>query len=324
MTTEPAEARGTTAWYLLIHQLPPQPLYLRAKIRRQLSRVGAIALKKAVYALPEEPPCLEDFQWIAQEAIAGGGEAFVCRADFPDLAVAELLRSRSRGQRDADYRNLLEELPRSRGAGRTGAAPTRRSLARARARLKEIRRIDFFGASLQAEAERRIADLEKRDSRRIQSSAVVRRSDLVGKIWVTRPGVKVDRIASAWFVRRFLDAGARFRFDAPSKPGRPREVSFDVLGGDFTHEGDRCTLETLILRTGIRDRALVRIAEIVHDIDLKDGKFGRLEAPGVEQVLAGLLAGISADSQRLVEGFRIFDQLYRSFRKPSLSKKKSR
>jgi hypothetical protein len=312
--------RRTAVWYLLIHQLPPQPLYLRAKIRQQLSRVGAIPLKKAVYALPETPECLEDLQWIAQEATAGGGEAFLCRASFLERRTEEILRSRSRKERDADYQILLEELARP-GGPTPAAGSAADSLAGARAKLQDIRKIDFFDASMRRAVERRIGELEKRTARKPKSTARLRRSDLAGKIWLTRPGVKVDRIASAWFVRRFIDSNARFRFEADSRPAGPREVSFDVVGGDFTHEGDRCTLETLLLRTGIRDGSVSEIAEIVHDIDLKDGKFGRLEAPGVEQILAGLLAGISADSQRLVEGFRIFDQLYRSFRKPSVSKK---
>jgi hypothetical protein len=323
LKSKATERRRTTVWYLLIHQLPPQPLYLRAKIRQQLSRVGAIPLKKAVYALPETPECLEDLQWIAQEATAGGGEAFLCRATFLERRTEEILRSRSRKERDGDYQILLEELARP-GTPTLPAGSPGDSLARARARLQDIRKIDFFQASMRGAVERRIGELEKRTSRKPASAARLRRSDLVGKIWLTRPGVKVDRIASAWFIRRFIDSNARFRFEAGLRPAGPREVSFDVVGGDFTHEGDRCTLETLLLRTGVRDGSVSEIAEIVHDIDLKDGKFGRLEAPGVEQVLAGLLAGISADSQRLVEGFRIFDQLHRSFRKPSLTKKKSR
>jgi hypothetical protein len=123
--------------------------------------------------------------------------------------------------------------------------------------------------------------------------------------------VKVDRIASAWFVRRFVDAKARFRFDAPSRKPKPGELFFDVAGGDFTHEGDRCTLETLVARTGSRDPGVVQIAEIVHDLDLKDGKFGRLEAPGVASLIAGIVESTTDDTERLRTGFALFDQLHR-------------
>lgn len=156
-------------------------------------------------------------------------------------------------------------------------------------------------------------------SRSGSPSAHASKSRLAGKTWVTRPGVKVDRIASAWFVRKFVDAKARFRFDAPSRKRRAGDVFFDVVNGDFTHEGDRCTLETLLVRTANRDPAAAEIAEIVHDIDLKDAKFRRPEAPGVARIVAGLLETTSDDARRLRDGFPIFDQLYRSFavaRKP--------
>jgi hypothetical protein len=128
--------------------------------------------------------------------------------------------------------------------------------------------------------------------------------------------VQVDRIASAWLVRRFLDPGARFRFVDPKDPAREGELRFDIPGGDFSHEGDACTLETLIRRAGLSDPALLPLAEIVHDIDLKDGKFRRPEAPGVERLLQGILSACPRDQDRLDRGSVLFDELYESFRKP--------
>jgi hypothetical protein len=143
---------------------------------------------------------------------------------------------------------------------------------------------------------------------------------------VTRRGIHVDRIASAWLIRRFLDPKARFRFIDPKEPRRSGELTFDMVGGDFTHEGDRCTFETMIARTGLADRALTQIAEIVHDIDLKDEKFGRSEAAGIERLLTGLVLANSADEARLDRGCVLFDELYQSFRKPlpSISKERSK
>lgn len=135
-----------------------------------------------------------------------------------------------------------------------------------------------------------------------------------GATWVTRAGIKIDRIASAWLVRRFLDPDARFRFvDARTWKRRAGEIAFDMTGGDYTHVGDRCTFETLTAAFAVRDRAVQRIAEIVHDIDLKDEKFGRPEAAGVRQVLEGILSAYPKDEQRLERGFALFDDLYRSF-----------
>lgn len=143
-----------------------------------------------------------------------------------------------------------------------------------------------------------------------------RRPDLTGKTWVTRRGVKIDRIASAWLVRRFLDPAARFRFVDPAGNEKRRgELRFDMVGGDFTHEGDRCTFETLRKEARLDDPGLTPIAEIVHDIDLKDGKYGRPEASGVKQLLEGVLHAHAADEERLERGFALFDDLYASFRR---------
>ena len=160
----------------------------------------------------------------------------------------------------------------------------------------------------------RLTDLERR-ARPAGGAAKPRPRGISGRTWVTRRGVKVDRIASAWLIRRFVDAKARFRFvDPKAVEPRPDELRFDMVGGDFTHEGDRCTFETLLDRTRVRDPALRKIAEIVHDIDVKDGKFARPEAAGIEQVLSGLLKSTAEDEARLQRGFALFDELYESFR----------
>jgi len=301
-------------WYLLVHQLPPRPLYLRAKIRQRLARVGAIALKSSVYVLPRRDECLEDFQWIAEEARAGGGEAWICETRFLDRKVDEEFVRRSRAERDSEYRALSGEI---RPGPRSVEVSSR--LARARKRLEEIAGIDFFGAQGRGAAETLLEGLQKRLERRnetMKGSKKTRTTDLVGRTWVTRRGIKVDRISSAWLVRRFVDPKARFRFiDPKSEAARPTEIGFDMVGGEFTHEGDRCTLETLVRRTAVADAGLRPIVQIVHDIDLKDSKFGRPETAGVSQVLAGLFAATSDDQSRLERGFALFDDLYASFRK---------
>jgi hypothetical protein len=299
--------RGRRRWYLLIHQLPPKPLYLRAKIRQRLLGVGAIALKKSVYVLPLLDQCLEDFEWIAEEAIAGGGEAYVCAAEFLDVSTDDALLARFTKERNADYESIEESL---RPAGNRPAP-----LAQARKRLEEIAKIDFFEAPFRARVERQLRRVEAADRRRSGYAADQARAHLSRKTWVTRRGIHIDRIASAWLIRRFIDPQARFRFVDPPERAKPGEVSFDMVGGDFTHEGDRCTFETLLARAGVADRTLTEIAEIVHDIDLKDGKFGRPEAVGLEQVLIGLVLANPEDRARLERGFVLFDELRQSFRK---------
>ena len=133
---------------------------------------------------------------------------------------------------------------------------------------------------------------------------------LQGRTWVTRPGVKIDRMASAWFIRRFVDPKAHFRFADPDAPKKEGDVRFDMVGGDFTHEEDRCTFETLIGRVGLPDKGVRAIAEIVHDLDLKDGKFDRPETTGVRMMLEGLMARTGNDDERIDRSLLLFDDLH--------------
>ena len=290
-------------WWMLIHQIPPRPLYLRARIRHSLSRIGAVAVKNAVYALPRTDECLEGLKEIAGLAVAGGGEAFLCEAQFLDRSVEDALVRESRAARDAEYENLARSL---------AGSEDRPALARARRRFEKIARIDFFGAEARTRLESLLAGAgpgRGRGRTRARDPLEAWR----GRTWTTRRGLHIDRIACAWLIRRFIDAKARFRFIDTHEPARPGELRFDMPGGDFTHEGDRCTFETLLARTGVAGRALTEIAEIVHDVDLKDGKFGRSEAAGVERLVTGLILETSKDADRLERGAALFDGLYRSF-----------
>lgn len=310
-------------WYVLIHQLPPRPLYLRAKVRNRLSKVGAVALKNSVYVLPRTDDCLEDLQWIVEEAVAGGGEAFICEARFVAGISNEALVKLFRDERQVDYAALTGEIREALATlkRRSGINPPEQDLmgrlARFKKRLDEIKAIDFFPAPGRRESEAARRTLEDRLQPRTRGSTKDARKhrDLVGRTWVTRRGIQIDRIASAWLVRRFIDPNARFRFveSKGSQAAAPGEIRFDMMPGDFTHEGDHCTFETLVARTGLADPAVSQIAEIVHDIDLKDGKYGRTDAPGIQRLLLGLVLSHPEDEDRLTRGFALFDDLYRSF-----------
>ncbi len=309
-------------WYLLIHQLPPRPLYLRARIRQRLDRLGAVALKNSVYALPATPACLEDLEWVAQEAVAGGGEAFVCTAEFVVGLDPETLRERFRERRAADYAEIVTAVRAAltglRGTKRQGSPEdAARALSRLKKRLQEVAALDFFASPARAQAEAAVQALESRLHPAPAASPAGRNRGpraLVGKTWVTRRGVHVDRIASAWLVRRFVDPDARFRFvDAQTTPERNGEIRFDMVGGEFTHRAERCTFEDLVARLDLRQPGLADVAEIVHDIDLKDARFARPEAPGVEQMVEGLCRAQTADADRLERGFQLFDDLLRAF-----------
>jgi hypothetical protein len=293
-------------WLLLIHQLPTQPLYLRARIHRLLDQAGGIALKGSVYALPHRSQCRKALERIAKEATEGGGHAYVCQARFLDPGTDELLVERSRSARDEDYRSLARILRELDGT------PDPEPITRARQKFQNVEKIDFFEAPGRQRVEPLLARLEQRG----RKPPIRRRggtSDLIGRVWVTRRGVQIDRIASAWLIRRYIDPGATFRFIDPTEERSPKELRFDMVGGDYTHEEDRCTFETLLRRTTLSDPALIGVAEIVHDIDIKDAKFSRPEARGIEQLLIGMLVDSPTDQVRLERGFVLFDDLYRSF-----------
>lgn len=305
-------------WLLLIHQIPPKPDYLRVKIGRRLQRVGAVPVKNSVYALPDTPAAFEDFQWIRTEIVDGGGDASICRADFVDGLTSDQLRHVFRTARNADYSEItaaareLWASAKSRDFDSTGRGAD--ELVRLRKRLSAIAAIDYFAAPERAMAEEALMIADRELVPEVVEREAPRDFDPTsyrGRTWVTRADVFVDRMASAWLIRRFIDPEARFKFvrDASYKPAKG-ELRFDMFEAEFTHEGDRCTFETLVNRFELTDPALRTLGEIVHDIDLKDAKFARDDAPGIERVLAGIASANKDDSARLERGYQLFDELH--------------
>lgn len=304
----------SAAWLLLIHQIPPKPDYLRVKIGRRLQQVGSVAIKSTVYALPNRPPCRENFEWIVREIKDEGGEALLCETTLVEGLDDQALRSLFDEARDADYRAVAEEVQEIVDTEGPDARVTTAALGRLERKLATIQRLDFFDAPSRAVAEEAVSRLKAhvhgRDRRRTGSSAG---SELRGRVWVTRLGVEEDRIASAWLIRRFVDSEALFRFVSEDEEYGEGELRFDMFGGEFTHQGDRCTFEVLAERFAPEDEVLTALGEIVHDIDLGDEKFSRPETPGVERLIRGLIAIESDDGARLELGAHVFDALYHAF-----------
>src|ERR1700722_754385 len=313
-------------WLLLIHQLPTKPAYFRVKIWRRLQGIGAIAVKSTVYALPATTETQEDFAWLLKEIVEGGGEAMVCEARLIDGLSDDQAQALFDTARDQDYEALVREA-RTITAKLDTARPeedgadTRAQIRRLRKWLADIVAIDFFGATGRLTAESLVAKLEaktKEDQEMTEHHASAARQappDLRNRLWVTRQGVHVDRMACAWLIRRFIDPNAVIRF-VPGKDYVPKdgELRFDMFEGEFTHEGDRCSFEVLLSRAGLPDPALQAISEIVHDIDLKDGKFGREEAAGIAHLIAGIAMANQDDEQRITQGDTLFDNLHHYFR----------
>ena len=300
-------------WLLLFHQIPPKPDYFRVKVWRRLQRIGAVPVKNSVWVLPHSDQAVEDLRWLLQEIVQGGGEGSVCRGDFVDGLSDPDIEALFRKARAADYAAI------GRDARSLARKPVPADVARLNHRLVEVAAIDYFGAPGRRIVEPALARLEARvrgaEPRKDSKDNAGRHSGRVrGRTWVTRRGVFVDRIASAWLIKRFIDPDARFKFVAPDGYVlRKGELRFDMFEAEYTHEGDRCTFETLLRRFRLRDPALRAIGEIIHDIDCKDAKFGRGEAAGVERLLGGIARESATDATRLRRGGAVFDNLYQSF-----------
>src|SRR5690348_13398110 len=252
------------SWLLLLHQLPAKPAYARVKLWRRLQALGAVAVKNAVYALPAGSQAQEDFEWALKEITGAGGEGMIVEARLIDGLSDEAVRGLFNSAREADYRALAKEIR----ALEKEAAPAQ--VARLRAEAAKIAAIDFFGANGREDVEARLTALAKPETAPARAGRPLVAGS--GHVWVTRRQVHVDRIGSAWLIRRFIDPAATFKF-VPAKGYKPRpgEVRFDMFEAEYTHEGDRCTFEVLLQKSGLDDPALTAISEIVHDIDLKDG-----------------------------------------------------
>ena len=307
-------------WLLIVHQVPPKPPYLRAKVMRRLTKLGALTLKRSAYLLPANDAATEDLQWLRQEIRDEGGDAWVVECRFVAGLEDDEVRSRFRALRGDDYRSLASEartlLDRLRdsgaGAPETDVESESRRLAR---RVAAVRRIDFFQADEREEVEALMSTIDRiiRGGTNKAADGKVTIDDLHGRTWATRKGVKVDRMASAWLIRRFIDPAARFAFVAADATSVIEDaVRFDMFEGEFTHDGDRCTFEVLLDVSGRSDRALAAIAQIVHDIDLKDDKYQRPETSGIAAMITGIASRFDDDQRRLAESAPLFDALYQS------------
>jgi hypothetical protein len=314
-------------WLLFIHQLPSHPSNLRVTTWRRLQQIGAIPLKQAVYALPDTPDAREDFEWLKTEVKAAGGDASVFAANSVDAWSDDALIEEFRRARQELYeelgRDVEQALKRAASARRpkgTRAPALGRLVDIFRERLVAAEKIDFFGSAGRDRVLTLLRQLEDRISGTARQPAPSgagdhsgRKASFQGRLWITRPRPGVDRMASAWLIRRFIDRQAQFGFAADRESVPDNGVPFDMFGVEFSHQGDGCTFETLCSGFGLAEPALSRIAAIVHDLDLKDGRFGAPECSTVDAVIEGLQLAYQNDDALLEQGMTLFDSLYRSF-----------
>jgi hypothetical protein len=319
-------------WLLLFHQLPSNPAYLRVKVWRRLQGLGAVAIKNAVYALPATDQSQEDFEWLLKEIVEAGGEAVICEARLVDGLSDGDVRGLFNAAREVDHREIAEQaraLSARLGDGAEAElrADCKPQFTRLKKRHGEIVAIDFFGANGRETVDGLLGALEKALSEKPmeqpanEPASKPAGANLRGHVWVTRQGVHIDRIACAWLIRRFIDEQATFKFVLPRNyvPAK-NELRFDMFDAEFTHEGDNCSFEVLMAHAGLNDSALRSIAEIVHEVDLKDEKFGREETAGVRALINGICTDTHDDEERIARGSAIFDDLHSSFRKKKPSR----
>jgi hypothetical protein len=318
-------------WLLFIHQLPSHPSNLRVATWRRLQQIGAIPLKQAVYALPDTPDAREDFEWLKTEVKAAGGDASVFAADNMDAWSDDALIEEFRRARQDSYEELARDveqgLKRAASARRpkgTRAPALRRLVYVFRERLVAAEKIDFFGSAgrdrvltLLRQLEDRIGGTGRQPAPSGPGDHSGQNASFQGRLWITRPRPGVDRMASAWLIRHFIDRQAQFGFAADRESVPDQGVPFDMFGVEFSHQGDGCTFETLCSIFGIAGPALSRIAAIVHDLDLKDGRFGAPECSTVGSMIEGLQLADQNDEALLEHGMTLFDSLYRSFEQSS-------
>ena len=313
---------------LLVHQLPPRPTNLRVRIWRQLQKLGAVAIKNSVYALPAQDKTHEDFQWLKQEIETAGGEAAVFRANSIEGKTDQEIVAAFQRARDEEFSAIAAELDGLTGAIRQQArgkhlSPNRLAkheaeLDKLHAELDRVINNDFFGASGRTIALNSYNQCEKVIRSTQTPTAGVRSKVRTGTLdkakyqkqrWMTRRNMHIDRLASAWLIKQFIDKKPRFYFvrDDQRIEGA---IPFDMFGAEFGHQGEDCTFETLVKRFGLSDNtALAELGQIIHDIDLRDDKFHRLEAAGLNAIIDGLSLTLRDDRKLLQQSTVIFDGL---------------
>jgi hypothetical protein len=320
-----------TEWLVLAHQVPSRPSGARVRVWRRLQQLGALGLRNAVYVLPAASQSREDFEWLRSEIEALGGHATVFEAQTLDAASRDEIVAGFRDARRRDYdvirrdaERLLGRIRRARTvAARRRIEPSVRAL---RERWRAVHAIDYFEAPGGPQTESVLATVDRAmeaDSMTEQKAPEAPRleaSDYRNRRWVTRPRPGIDRMSSAWLIRRFIDPSARFVF-ADTVEGTRSAVPFDMYGVEFGHQGSHCTYETLAWRFGIDDPAAAWIGRIVHDLDLKEERYSEPEAPAVARLVDGLRRMHEDDAELLERGSSIFEALYQSYEAPRARKR---
>jgi hypothetical protein len=325
-TADESPTQSPAKWWAFAFYLPGESAYARVKVWRRLQDIGAASFKKALYLLPANPETLEDLEWTLKEVTAADGQGVIFAANVVEGLNDAELAALFDATREVQYKALADEIRKAlasldRARNRPSGAEVSEQVLQFRERLSAIESIDFFQANGREQVQALIDTLESRAKATAESeeeSAVSSEAnpEFRGRTWVTRANIHVDRMASAWLIRRSIDPGARFKFvtDRNYRPAAG-ELRFDMFNAEYTHDAERCTFEVLLDLIEKPDPALRRIADIIHDLDLRDHKYQRPEAAGIKVMLDGLAANQERDEDRIERASSLFEDIHRSFTK---------
>jgi hypothetical protein len=303
-----AQAEKAPPWLLFIFTLPAKRASQRVDTWRKLRRYGALALNSGGHVLPNTPANRERFEWLGAVIRKSAGHSSVMQVHSLDEHSDTRLRDLFLAASSREYEAMITELRRI-----TRRKPGRgHALARLRRRLREVAEVDFFNHPLRSRLETLLAQAEEQERAPETAGPLpAKKKAYRSRVWITRPRPGIDRVSSAWLIRNFIDENAKFIFDNdPSL--HPAAIPFDMFqtAKAFGHRGDDCTFETLCKEFAIRDRRVRAIAQIIHDADLEDAKFGRTEGIGLDRTLIGWAKQGVADEELLRRGMEMIEGLY--------------
>jgi len=297
-----------TSWLLLLFSLPTNRNTERVAVWRRLKKMGAVQIKTSTYLLPDEAAQYEQFQWLAQQIRDYGGDSTLVRTQEIEGLTKEKVIAMFNDARAKDYGELRKSLQGFIGRRKKMDVETAAAeLERLTGQFREIHEVDFFDSARGHDVAMLLRRAEGRST--AQQLAVLDVKQYQGKTWLTRPRPEIDRVGSAWLISKLIDRKPKFVF-APSADAVPGAIPFDMLDAEFSHHGNYCTFETLMRRFAISDKVIAKIGEMIHDADLDDARFQRVEAVGIDRVLKGWAKQGLPDKEILRRGFECFDALY--------------
>lgn len=297
-------------WLLFLYSLPTKNGAARLSLWRQLKRLGAVPLKTSAYILPDQPDLYERFQWLGQRLREQGGDATLIRAADVDGVTDDELVALFQEARAADYEEIMEAARPLLPARGKRAEPGPGEVEKLALKFQAVQKIDFFDCPKATDVEMMLRRLgEESLPGKVKALSI---KNYQGRTWLTRPRPEVDRVGSAWLIRKYIDPKAVFVFAAHAAQ-YPEAIPYDMVGAEFGHHGDDCTFETLLKRFSLKEPGLAKLAALIHDADLGDGRHGMVEGQGLLAIFRGWALMGWPDAEILTQGCECFEALHRQF-----------